>query len=220
VAVEGGSDLPQRIMSAAKDLFFVKGFAKTSLRAIASQAGTSESGILRIYQSKNGLLRAVYASCYGEINDHVDTALAAAAERDSDPRSLLLELMRAVLEGYQADPPKSIFLLSHFGFRETMGLSVEDGVDPAVDAAVRREYSRYLGRIRDLSEGVFERWPVLAASGVTCVALQEVFTSIIYGIQTSWFMAEEDPVRSQPQVTIEEAEAAMRFFLYPETLAS
>lgn len=204
-------------MRAAKQLFFAKGYAKTPLRAIANEAGTSESGVLRIYHSKNGLLRAIYASCYRDINDRVDQAIAAAAEKDPDPRNLLLEVTRTVLEGYQAEPLKNVFLLSHFGFRESMGLSPEEGVDPDVDAAVKREYHRYLDRIHGLCEAVATRWPALAQAGVTQVALSEIVTSVIYGIQTSWYMAEEEQDPAQPRVTIDEALSAMRFFMYPTT---
>ena len=217
MAVEPGTDVSLRIMRAAKQLFFAKGFANTSLRAIATEAGTSESGVLRIYQSKNGLLRAVYASCYTEINDHVDAAIAAAAERDADPRNLLLEVMRAVLDGYQADPAKNTFLLSHFGFRDSMGLSPESDVDPVIDAAVRQEYHRYLDRIHSLCAGVAGDWPALAEAGVTKAALAEIVTSVIYGVQTGWYMADEEQDTAQPRVTIDEALAVMKFFLFPET---
>lgn len=220
MAVEAGSDVSKRVMRAAKRLFFAKGFTKTPLRAIANEAGTSESGVLRLYHSKNGLLRAVYASCWAEINDHLDGVVTLAAEEDPDPRHLLIAVMRAVLEGYQAHPQMNIFLLTHFGFRESMGLSPEEGVDPAIDLAVKQEYHRYLGRVHDLSDAVAKSRPALARAGVTQVALAEIFTSIIYGIQTSWIMAEEEQDPTQPQVTIEEALAAMRFFLYPETLSS
>jgi AcrR family transcriptional regulator len=220
MAVDAGSDVSQRVMRAAKQLFFAKGFAKTSLRAIANEAGTSESGILRHYQSKSGLLRAVYASCWAEINDHVDEAMALAAEKDPGARNLLLQVMRAVLEGYQSEPAKNVFLLSHFGFRESMGLSPDENVDPSIALAVKREYHRYLRRIHDICDAVAEGWPALAEAGVTRVALAEIFTSVIYGIQTSWYMAEEEPDPAQPRVTVEEAVAAMRFFLYPTISAN
>lgn len=217
--VETGSEVSQRILGAAKQLFFAKGFAKTPLRAIANEAGTSESGVLRIYHSKNGVLRAVYASCWAEINDHVERAMVVAAEQDPDPRYLLVQLMRAILEGYQSDPQMNMFLLSHFGFRETTGLSPEEGIDPSIDLAVRQEYRRYLNRIGDLSDAVARKWPYLGQRGVTPVALTHMITSIIYGIQTSWYMAEEEQGTTEPQVTMEEALAGMRFLLYPEKLA-
>ena len=63
MVVDAGQTFRNACMRAAKQLFFAKGFAGTPLRAIANEAGTSESGVLRLYHSKNGLLRAVYASC-------------------------------------------------------------------------------------------------------------------------------------------------------------
>jgi AcrR family transcriptional regulator len=220
MAVDAGSDVSQRVMRAAKQLFFAKGFAGTPLRAIASEAGTSESGVLRLYHSKNGLLRAVYVSCYAEINDHVDAAVALAAEENPDPRHLLIEVMRAVLDGYRADPKMNSFLLSHFGFRESTGLSPDEDVDPNIARAAKEEYYRYLDRIRSLASEVVAGWPALAEAGVTPLALGEILTSIIYGIQTSWRLAELEQDPTKPQVTADEALTAVKFFLYPETLAN
>jgi AcrR family transcriptional regulator len=212
--LENGSDVSQRILSSARRLFVARGFAKTPLRAIAKEAGTSESGVLRIYHSKNGVLRAVYASCWAEINAHIDRALAAAAGDDADPRNLLIQLMKAVLEGYQADPPMNTFMLSHFGFRDTMGLSPDEEIDPAVDAAVKRQYHSYLDRIYGLCDEVAKTWPALDRAGVSSAALGEIVVSVIYGIQTSWYMAEEE--QTEPRVGIDEAVTTMKFLLFPE----
>ena len=217
MATETGSDLSQRIMRSAKELFFARGFANTQLRAIAHGAGTSESGVLRLYGSKNGLLRAVYACCWGEINDQVDEALAEAAERDPDPRCLLMELARTVWQGYQADPPMHSFLLSHFGFRETTGLRPDDSIDPAIGEAVMREYHRYLERIHSLCHAVVAGRPDLAARGVNAVALGHAVTAIVHGIQTSWYMASQEPEITESPVSAEDAMAVMRLFLYPES---
>jgi AcrR family transcriptional regulator len=216
VAAEGGSDLSQRIMRAAKELFFARGFADTSLRSIATAAGTSESGVLRLFQSKTGLLRAVYASCWAETNDHVDRALAAALADDPDPRNLLVQLVRSVLERYQADPAMMTFMLSHFGFRDTSGLGDDRAIDPVIDQHVRDEYHRYLYRIHDLCADVARVRPELGRAGVTPLALGHVLTSITYGIQAGWYMAEQEHGATVPDVTMEEALAAVRFYLYPE----
>jgi AcrR family transcriptional regulator len=218
--LENGTDVSQRILSSAKRLFIAKGFAKTPLRAIANEAGTSESGVLRIYNSKNGVLRAVYASCWTEINERIEQAMELAAREDADPRGLLLQLMRAVLEGYLADPPMNTFMLSHFGFRDTMGLSHDDEVGPDVDTAVKQGYHIYLDRIRTLCDRVAETWPALGRAGVTGFALGEVFISVTYGIQTSWFMADEEQDSSQRCLNVDEAVAVMRFVLYPELHAA
>lgn len=212
--MDNGSDLSQRILRAAQRLFFARGYANTQLRAIATEAGTSESGILRVFHSKRGLLCAVYGSCWADINDHVDEAMAAAVERDADPRNLLVELTRTVLEFYEADPLRMTFLCGHFGFRETTGLGQPDGVDSDIDAQVRTEYHRYLRRIRELCAEVVDLHSRFAQSGVGANVLGEFVTSIIYGIQTSWYMADEEPGMAEPTVTIEEVLATMRMFLY------
>lgn len=214
--MENSPDLSQRVLRAAKQLFFTRGFANTSLRAIASEAGTSESGILRIYRSKAGLLRAVYASCWAELNVRIDEAMASATRRDSDPRHLLLELTRTVLESYQADPPKMQFMLSHFGFRDTTGLARLDDVDPSVDSQVREEYHRYLRRIQDLCNAIAASHPRLIDGGVSVATLGHFAISIIYGIQTGWYMAEQEQAAEQTVATIDDVLAAVRFFLYPE----
>jgi AcrR family transcriptional regulator len=213
---EAGSEVSQRIMRAAKQLFFARGFADTPLRAIATQAGTSESGVLRIYGSKTGLLRAVYASCWAEINDHVEQAVVAAAEKDPDPRNILLEFMRAVFEKYHADAPMMTFLLSAFGFPDTTGLSVDTGVDPGVDQQVRYEYHRYLNRIQSLCTEIVASRPDLSRAGVSSAAFGHLFTSVIYGTQAGWYMAQQEQGQPVPSVTMEETLAAARFILYPE----
>lgn len=212
--METAPDLSQRILRVAKQLFFARGFANTSLRTIASEAGTSESGILRIYRSKAGLLRAVYAFCWAELNARVDEVMAVAKAHDPDPRNLLLELARAVLESYQADPQKMQFMLSHFGFRDTTGLGPLDEVDPNIDAQVRQEYHRYLRRIHDLCDAIVRDHPHLKSGGVTADALGHFAVSVIYGIQTGWYMADQEQVGEEKRVTIEDVLAAARFFLY------
>jgi len=216
--VENSLDLSQRVLRAAKQLFFTRGFVNTSLRAIASEAGTSESGILRIYRSKAGLLRAVYASCWTELNARIDEAMTSAKRRDPDPRHLLLELTRTVLESYQADPPKMQFMLSHFGFRDTTGLARLDEVDPSIDSQVREEYHRYLRRIHDLCGAIAANHPRLTDGSVSVPTLGHFAISIIYGIQTGWYMADQEQAAGQTAVTIEDVLAAVRFFLYPERI--
>lgn len=219
MAVDAGTDVSRRIMRAATRLFFTKGFTLTSLREIAREAGTSESGVLRLYQSKDGLLRAVYVSCWAEINARCDEALAAARERDADPRNLLIELMRTVWETYHADPLMMGFINNHFGSSETGGLRADGAVDPDVDSQLREEYKRYVTRIHDLARAIVGKNPALTENGISAAALGHIFTSITYGIQSSWKMAQVERGIGVPGVTIDEALAAVRFLLYQEALS-
>jgi hypothetical protein len=56
---------------------------------------------------------------------------------------------------------------------------------------------------------------VFLRGGVTQVALWRVVTAMLFGIQTGWYMSQHEPVTELPQVSIEEAMNAVRFYLYP-----
>ncbi|MEM7567837.1 MAG: helix-turn-helix domain-containing protein, partial [Pseudomonadota bacterium] len=58
---EAPADNRTRTLAAARALFFEKGFAATSSRAIAQKAGTSKATIYAAFGSMEGLLAAVIA---------------------------------------------------------------------------------------------------------------------------------------------------------------
>lgn len=217
--MEAGLDVSQRILSSARELLFARGFPGTSLRAIAGAAGTSESGILRIYGSKKGLLRAVYASCWREINLRVEKALAAAAKEDPDPRHLLVELMKAVFRGYYEEPAMTKFVLSHFCYSETCGLSPLEDVNPAICQRASEEYHRYLSRIQGLCDEVTQRQPAFGQAGVASAALAFAFISLVHGIQTGWHVKDLEGRSVLPDISVDEAVAAAKLLLYRESPA-
>jgi hypothetical protein len=160
----------------------------------------------------------VYASCWAQINSRVDAALAVAAEKDRDPRNLIIELMRAIWQGFHEDSQMTTFMISHYGYRETAGLSGIEGMDPSVDERLKEPYHQYLNRIHELCEEVITSTPALTEAGVTSAALGHIVISITHGIQTSWYMARSEGDTTQPQVTMDEALTVAKFFLYPEAL--
>ena len=87
-------------------------------------------------------------------------------------------------------------------------------MDPAIEAAMQYEYRRYLDRIRDLCQEVMTSQPQLAAGGVSRIALAEIFTSIVHGIQISWYMADREADPAYQRVSIEDSLATLRFFMY------
>jgi AcrR family transcriptional regulator len=213
--LETTHDPSQRILQAARRLFFARGFAKTQLRAIATEAGTSESGVLRFFESKIFLLRAVCESCWAEVNAMLDATLAEAAKRDADSRSLLVELMRAVLTFARTNAPMMTFLQTHFASPEAIGyMPAEDGSTGLPSAG--REFHRYLGRIRGLCAGVVEANPGFASGGVTVMALTHVVQSAIYGIQASWYITDQEQAPESDKLSIEEGVAVLRCLLYQD----
>jgi AcrR family transcriptional regulator len=214
MAGETGSDVPQRVLEAAKQVFFARGFHNSSLRAIAKRAGTSESGVLRFYQGKIHLLQCVYASCWAEINAHLDTAIAAATKADPDPRHVLVEVMRSVLEDYEASEPMMHFMLTLFGFQDTAGSAANEDLESDADATARKEYRRYLSRVYELCDAVVAGQPVFAQAGLSGDALAQMFLAMTNGVQGGWYAARLEPGLDRPRLTKEEALRALKLFLY------
>ncbi|MBN1628785.1 MAG: TetR/AcrR family transcriptional regulator [Thermoleophilia bacterium] len=214
MAGENRSDVPQRVLEAAKQVFFECGYHRSSLRVIAKRAGTSESGVLRFYRGKLHLLQAVFASCWAQVNSRAEQALEAAAAQDPDPRHLLIALMRSVLEDYEADEPMMQFMLITFGFQETAGPSKADDSDSEADTTARQEYRRYLTRVNELCEAVVAQQPVFSQMGLSGAALAHVFMAMTNGVQGGWYGARREPGLDRPRLTIDEAVTAMRLLLY------
>lgn len=70
-----GHSSRERLLAAGKLLFSRKGYEQTSTAAIAREAGTSESQLVRYFVSKSGLLEAIFneawSSLTAEITRHV-----------------------------------------------------------------------------------------------------------------------------------------------------
>ncbi len=214
--MEQGLDPQQRVLQAARQLFFARGFAKTQLRAIASEANTSETGVLRFYESKIVLLRAVCESCWTEVNEHLEQVLAAASAADADPRNLLVTLMRTVLEFAQAEQPMMTFLQTHFASPEAVGFMPPSGGSGVVSASAGREFHAYMARIAGLCSATIEISPGLAKAGVNVLALTHVVQSAIYGIQAGWYIADQERAPESDRVSIDEGCAVLRCLLYQD----
>jgi AcrR family transcriptional regulator len=212
--MEATLDPSTRILQAARRLFFARGFAKTQLRAIAAEAGTSESGVLRFYDSKTTLLRAVCESCWAEVNARLEAALQAAAERDADPRSLLLEVMRTVLSLAKTNAPMMTFLQTHFASPEAIGAVPGEGGTAGGVPSAGAEFHRYLDRIEGLCKAAIEARPAFTIAGVTASALTHVVQSAIYGMQAGWYIADQEQAPESDKVSIDEGVAVLRCLLY------
>jgi len=88
-----------RILLAAKQLFAQRGYENTSTVAIARQAGTSESQLMKHFGSKEGLLEAIFERGWTQLAP----AMAKAKEEES-PRARLRALLETVIGGLEHDP--------------------------------------------------------------------------------------------------------------------
>ena len=97
-----------RIREAAKSLFAKRGYASTSTLAICRLAGTSESQLLKHFESKQGVLEAIFEHAWENINP----ALRLATESIPNAREKFRMLVEMVLNFLDKDPElRFLFLL-------------------------------------------------------------------------------------------------------------
>src|SRR5215469_16347854 len=82
-----------RIRESAKTLFARHGYESTPTAAICRQAGTSESQLLKHFESKLGLLQAIFEDAWSQINPAVRLATANV----NNPRERLRVLIEMML---------------------------------------------------------------------------------------------------------------------------
>jgi TetR/AcrR family transcriptional regulator, fatty acid metabolism regulator protein len=109
----------QRLLEAGKTLFAKQGFEQTSTAAIAREAGTSESQLVRYYRSKVGLLEAIFNENWRDLNQKIQQVVVAA----TDAREALAGVLESVSEAFGKDPALAYLLL--FEGRRIRGSSSE-----------------------------------------------------------------------------------------------
>ncbi len=108
-----------RLLEAGKSLFSKLGFEQTSTAAIAREAGTSESQLVRYYRSKAGLLEAIFNESWRELNRKIQQVVVAA----TDAREALAGVLECITEEFGRDPALAYLLL--FEGRRIRGSSSE-----------------------------------------------------------------------------------------------
>lgn len=153
-----------RILQAAKSLFASKGYENTSTVAIARLAGTSESQLMKHFDSKEGLLEAIFEQAWQKMNWGVRQAIQGlpsptdklsalvgvmitALEKDRDLKLLML------LEGRRIRKEGHMVLLTQ-GYQEFVRLL--DGVLRKMRAARQLRSDVHLEGIRSALMGSFE----------------------------------------------------------------
>lgn len=85
-----------RLLNAGKMLFGKNGYENTSTAAIAREAGSSESQLIRYFGGKQGLLEAIFNDAWSGINDVVPAQLETAAHGREAINRLLLMMGQAL----------------------------------------------------------------------------------------------------------------------------
>ena len=96
-----------RILAAAKQLFAARGYENTSTVAIARQAGTSESQLMKHFGSKEGLLESIFDAGWEGLGKQI-----MSLQQLPSPGHKLQALLEATLTGLERDQElKQLMLL-------------------------------------------------------------------------------------------------------------
>lgn len=96
-----------RLLQSAKRLFARQGYEQTATSAIARQAHTSESQLMRYFGGKAGLLDALFVGEWEQLNHRVREAVDAA-ERHRDK---LLAMLHTISAAFASDPDLATLFL-------------------------------------------------------------------------------------------------------------
>lgn len=85
-----------RLLNAGKTLFAKNGYEQTSTAAIAREAGSSESQLIRYFGGKAGLLEAIFNDSWAGLNARVEDVLADARHGREGILRLVTLMVRAL----------------------------------------------------------------------------------------------------------------------------
>ena len=96
-----------RLLNAGKMLFARKGYEQTSTAAIAREAGSSESQLIRYFGGKAGLLEAIFNDSWGPLNAQVQQQIDQAAHS----REAIVKVLSMLIRGIGRDEATAFLFL-------------------------------------------------------------------------------------------------------------
>jgi AcrR family transcriptional regulator len=96
-----------RLLAAGKMLFARLGYEQTSTAAIAREAFTSESQLVRHFEGKAGLLSAIFEESWRPLNEAIQAVVADAPRA----RDAILAVLSTVVAAFGRDPELAFLLL-------------------------------------------------------------------------------------------------------------
>ena len=135
-SAESVRDTPTRILDAAELLFVDRGYAATSVRAIAERAGVNLGAAHYHFGSKQALFGAVVERCFAPIQEQRDRALDALLAQSSQPS--VREIVEAFLVPLSASPAAEAPRLIARLFGEPTSIS-----QPLIEAQFGPSFERF-----------------------------------------------------------------------------
>jgi AcrR family transcriptional regulator len=113
-----------RLLQAAKRLFAAHGYEQTATSAIAREAGTSESQLMRYFGGKVGLLQALFDAAWVDLNARARRAF----ERERASHESILTLLQIITSAFARDPDlATLFLFEARRVRSGKGVQLSKG---------------------------------------------------------------------------------------------
>lgn len=123
-----------RLLNAARMLFARLGFEQTSTSAIAREAGTSESQLVRYFGTKAGVLEAIFEEAWKPLNAKIHDMLADAGSG----RAAVVGVLTAVLNAFDRDDQlATIFLFEGRRIRGDAEVRLSHGFMEFSDVVLR-----------------------------------------------------------------------------------
>lgn len=101
------ADSRTRLLASAKRLMAAEGYERVSTAAIARAAGTSESQLVRYFESKAGLLDAAFNEGWAMLNPQVAQIVA----RESTAREATIGILSGMMRVFERDPDLARLML-------------------------------------------------------------------------------------------------------------
>jgi len=136
VDLDGTQSSRARLLAAAKTLMSRHGYEQASTAAIAREAATSESQLMRYFGGKAGLLEAVFNSGWSALNEKIQNSVASAPTA----RAAIEGILSGILSAFDSD--SELGFLFMFEGRRLRGAGPEIGLSKGF-----REFSELLRRL-------------------------------------------------------------------------
>ena len=150
----------ERLLDAAKRLFAANGYEQTATSAIAREAGTSESQLMRYFGGKVGLLEALFEDAWNHLNQRVARAIRSSEGNLAG----LLDAIQSIVIALSRDPDlATLFMFEGRRMR---------GDEPRI--RVSRGYLHFAETIRGFvrkAQAAHEIDPALDVNAVTSAVL-------------------------------------------------
>lgn len=170
--------LKERILKAAREVIFEKGYYGTTTREIARRAQTSESGVFRIFNSKYEILMEVYNLSWKRINEEIGLRL----DKISDPKEKIIYIVQTVFDLYDEDKMSMSFIIMNTGNTDTLILERKQ------ESIISEENIIYIERLQSICEECKVKGRLNEL--LTTQSLCEGVMSLIEGILLGWYLAD------------------------------